>query len=102
MLRCAPRSTLPPYATLFRSITVTNINTGMQGLSPMVIATHPASVHAWQLGQLASKGQELVAEEGMPDIADDDTSEIPAQMFVVCARLLARHRIALSKPPKDG
>ena len=49
-------------------VTVTNINNAMQGLSPLLVATHPAGVHAWQLGQLASKGTELLAEEGMPDM----------------------------------
>src|SRR3954463_13418502 len=54
-------------ATKTYEVTITNINSGMQGLSPFVVATHPASAHAWQMGQQASDGLALLAREGMPD-----------------------------------
>jgi hypothetical protein len=44
-------------------VTVTNL-TAKQVLSPPVLATHPASAHVWQMGQTASDGIKLVAEEG--------------------------------------
>lgn len=46
-------------------VTITNITTGKQALSPFIFATHPASAHLWQMGQTASAGLELLAEEGM-------------------------------------
>src|SRR5437867_4245428 len=68
MAPCAAAAQAAQTGTKTYEVTVTNITTSKQGLSPLVIATHPASVHAWQVGQLASKGLELVAEEGMPDV----------------------------------
>src|SRR5438270_3091223 len=47
-------------------VTITNL-TSKQVLSPPFLATHPASAHLWQVGQTASDGLRLVAEEGMND-----------------------------------
>ncbi len=45
-------------------VTITNL-TGKQALSPPFLATHPASAHVWQMGQPASDGIRVVAEDGM-------------------------------------
>ncbi|HUS17915.1 MAG TPA: hypothetical protein VM536_23205, partial [Chloroflexia bacterium] len=60
-LPAAPHSAAAQMASKTYEITVTNITTSMQGLSPLVIASHPASVHGWQMGQQPSKGLELLA-----------------------------------------
>jgi LPXTG-motif cell wall-anchored protein len=69
-------------------VTITNINSGMQGLSPLVLATHPASTHAWQMGQLASKGTELLAEEGMPDMLASEVKGAATDVQTTKAHLL--------------
>src|SRR5438477_11315217 len=83
-------------------ITVTNINTGKQGLSPLVIATHPASVHAWQLGHLASKGLELVAEEGMPDMLASELKGVATDVAVTHDHLLPGDSITVRITAKQG
>jgi glucose/arabinose dehydrogenase len=45
-------------------VTITNL-TSKQVLSPPFLATHPSSVHVWQMGQPASDGMRVVAEDGM-------------------------------------
>lgn len=45
-------------------VTVTNL-TAKQVMSPPFLATHPASAHVWQMGQRASDGMRVVAEDGM-------------------------------------
>lgn len=45
------------------SVTVENLTSG-QPLSPLVAATHPASVVMWRAGQTASPGLEAIAEDG--------------------------------------
>src|SRR5438477_10687993 len=83
-------------------ITVTTINTGKQGLSPLVIATHPPSVHAWQLGQLASKGLELVAEEGMPDMLVSELKGSSTDVVATHAHLLPGDNITVKVTAKQG
>src|SRR5437868_3482011 len=83
-------------------ITVTNINSGKQGLSPLVIATHPASVHAWQLGQQASKGLELVAEEGMPDMLATELKDKATDVATTHAHLLPGDSITVRITAKEG
>jgi hypothetical protein len=63
-LLAAPGPAAAQTDTSMYEVTITNL-TSMQALSPPIIVTHPASVHAWQMGQTASEGVELVAEEGM-------------------------------------
>jgi len=53
-------------ATNTYEVTITNLTT-KQVLSPPIIATHASSAHAWQVGQPASEGVRIVAEEGMND-----------------------------------
>src|SRR5215203_5089886 len=63
-----PRATFAQAGTKTYEVTISNITDSKQALSPPIVATHPASVHAWQMGQPASPGLEKVAEEGMSDV----------------------------------
>src|ERR1044072_7027601 len=74
-------------------VTVTNITNSMQGLSPLLIATHPSTVHAWQMGQMASKGTELLAEEGMPDMLASELKGSATDVAVSRSHLLPRDRM---------
>src|SRR5205814_8629827 len=78
------------------------INSGKQGLSPLVIATHPASAHAWQMGQLASKGLELVAEEGMPDMLASELKGATTDVAVTHAHLLPGDSTTVRVTAKQG
>jgi hypothetical protein len=83
-------------------VTVSNINSGKQGLSPPILATHPASAHAWQLGQLASKGLELVAEEGMSDVLAGELQPVSTDVVASHAHLLPGDSITLRIHAKPG
>lgn len=83
-------------------VTVTNINTGMQGLSPLILATHPASSHAWQLGQLASKGTEMLAEEGMPDLLASELKGVATDIQTTHAHLLPGDSITVRISANPG
>jgi len=83
-------------------VTVTNINNGMQGLSPLMLATHPAGVHAWQMGQLASKGTELLAEEGMPDMLASEIKGSATDVQTTKAHLLPGDSITVMITAKPG
>jgi hypothetical protein len=83
-------------------VTVTNITNGKQGLSPIIIATHPASVHAWQMGQVASKGLELLAEEGMPDVLASEVKGQATDVATTMAHLLPGDSITVRITAKDG
>src|SRR5438552_3227275 len=77
-------------------VTITNINSGKQGLSPLVVATHPASVHAWQMGKLASKGLELLAREGMPTLLASELKGSATDIAVTHAHLLPGDSITVT------
>jgi hypothetical protein len=98
----APHRAAAQTGTKTYEITVTNITTSMQGLSPLVIATHPASVHAWQMGQLASKGLELLAEEGMPDTLASELKGSATDVQVTHAHLLPGDSITVRIAANDG
>jgi hypothetical protein len=69
-------------------VTVSNITNSKQVLSPPVIATHPPAAHAWQLGQPASPGLEMVAEEGMPTGLAGEAKSIATAVEVAQVHLL--------------
>ena len=62
----APNGASAQAAMTTYEVTITNL-TSMQALSPPILITHPSSQHVWQVGQTASEGLRLVAEEGMND-----------------------------------
>lgn len=55
-------------ATRTYQVTIDNLTSG-QPLSPGVVATHSGKVHAFQVGQSASEGIRLIAENGDPGTA---------------------------------
>lgn len=83
-------------------VTITNITKSMQALSPPVIATHPASARAWQMGQPASKGLEMVAEEGMNDMFAAELRPVSTDVQAAKAHLLPGDSITLKIMAKDG
>src|SRR5436305_1358049 len=101
-LLVAPYGAAAQTGTKTYEITVTNINTGKQGLSPLIIATHPASVHAWQMGKMASKGTELLAEEGMPDMLASELKGAATDVVVTHAHLLPGDSITVRITANDG
>ena len=101
-LPTAPRTASAQAGTRTYEITVTNINNSKQGLSPLVVATHPASVHAWQMGQLASKGLEMLAEEGMPDLLAGELKGVATDVAVTHAHLLPGDSITVRIAAKPG
>src|SRR3954469_4970475 len=87
-LPTARSSAAAQMATKTYEVTITNITASKQALSPLVIATHPASAHAWQMGQLASKGLEMVAEDGMPDLLANELKGVATDVATTHAHLL--------------
>src|SRR5689334_20132778 len=62
----APLNSSAQAAMQTYEVTIINL-TAKQVLSPPFLATHPASVHVWQVGQPASDGLRVVAEDGKND-----------------------------------
>jgi hypothetical protein len=101
-LPVAPNSAAAQASTKTYQVTVTNITTSMQGLSPLVIATHPASAHAWQMGQPASPGLELLAEEGMPGALAGEIRAGATDVVTTGAHLLPGDSITVTITARDG
>jgi len=101
-LPAGPRGVAAQTGTRTYEVTVTNITNSKQGLSPLVIATHPAGVHAWQMGQMASKGTELLAEEGMPDMLATELKPNATDVAVTHSHLLPGDSITVHVTAKDG
>jgi LPXTG-motif cell wall-anchored protein len=101
-VQMAPHRVAAQAGTKTYEVTVTNITTSKQGLSPLVIATHPASVHAWQMGQMASKGLEVVAEDGMPDMLASELKAGATDVVATHAHLLPGDSITVTITAKDG
>jgi Spondin_N len=99
----APYRAAAQAGTKTYEVTVTNITTSMQGLSPLVIATHPASVDGWQMGQPASAGLELLAEEGMTGMLAGEWKAAGAtDVMTTGAHLLPGDSITVRITAKDG
>jgi archaellum component FlaF (FlaF/FlaG flagellin family) len=101
-LQAVPYRAAAQTGTKTYEVTVTNITTSKQGLSPLVIATHPASSHAWQMGQPASKGLELIAEEGMPDMLASELQGVATDVATTKAHLLPGDSITVMIKAKEG
>src|SRR5947209_7434055 len=101
-LLVAPYHAAAQTGTRAYQVSITNINNSMQGLSPLMVATHPPSVHAWQLGQLASKGQELLAEEGIPDVLATEIKGSATDVATTHAHLLPGDTITVTVTAKPG
>src|SRR3712207_7763316 len=95
MIRRPPRSTLFPYATLFRS-----------GLERVVQDLHHPGVHAGRPGEavgrggddveagLAQRGDagEALGAPGAPDRSEEHTSELQSRQYLVCRLLLEKKK----------
>jgi hypothetical protein len=101
-LLAAPRAASAQAGNRTYEVTVTNINNSMQGLSPVILATHPAGSHAWQMGQQASKGTELLAEEGMPDMLASELQGVASDVQTTHAHLLPGDSITVRITAKPG
>jgi hypothetical protein len=101
-LPVAPHRAAAQAGTKTYEVTVTNITNSKQGLSPLLLATHPASVHAWQMGQQASKGLEMVAEDGMPDMLASELKGSATDVQTTKAHLLPGDSITVRITARDG
>lgn len=63
-------------------VTIDNLTTG-QPLSPGVVVTHTKRVHVWELGERASEGIRLIAEDGDPSVAKSELAGQPGVHEVV-------------------
>jgi len=102
VLFSAPSSASAQTGAKTYEVTVTNITTSKQGLSPLILATHPASTHAWQMGQTATAGLELLAEEGMPDALASEWRNIATDVTTTKAHLLPGDSITVRIRAKEG
>lgn len=82
---------LPDAARRTYKVTLENLTTG-QPFSPGVVATHTNKVSVFQVGQHASEGIRLIAEDGDPSRAVADLSGAPG-IFDVRAVPQPTHRI---------
>jgi hypothetical protein len=101
-LPAVPQSASAQAGTKTYQVTVTNITNSMQGLSPLVIATHPASARAWQMGQPASAGFELLAEEGMTGALAGEVRAGATDVVTTGAHLLPGDAITVTITARDG
>jgi hypothetical protein len=88
-------------ATKTYEVTITNL-ASKQVLSPPIIATHPTSAHAWQLGKLASPGVKLVAEEGMNDQLAAELKGVATDIQMATDPLMPGKSVTLKIMAHDG
>ena len=98
----APYGAAAQTGAMTYEVTITNITNSMQGLSPVVIASHPASVDAWEMGKQASKGLELLAEEGMPDMLASEWQNVATDVATTKAHLLPGDSITVRISANEG
>lgn len=82
-------------------VTITNL-TSMQALSPPIIATHPSSAHAWQMGQVASEGVRMVAEEGMNDQLAAELKGVATDVAMGSSPLMPGNSVTLMIKAHEG
>src|SRR2546422_5907622 len=95
MIRRPPRSTLFPYTTLFRSLTV----------------AHHAALPAGREMQLARRGKETLSpqlglvrgEVLQPEVrSEEHTSELQSRLHLVCRLLLEKKKTDNYRNPPQG
>src|SRR3712207_8079612 len=94
MIRRAPRSTLFPYTTLFRS---TYIQQGRQGACLLTLYNGAPAAHP----PLLTKS--LTLRTPMPKIqrSEEHTSELQSRQYLVCRLLLEKKKTGIVATP-DG
>ena len=68
-------------------VSVTNL-TNHQPLSPLLLALHRSNIHAWQVGEPAGEGLEILAEGGDGGVLSDELSTAGAHVTLGDAVLL--------------
>jgi hypothetical protein len=101
-LPAAPHSAAAQAGTMTYEVTITNITSGMQVLSPFILATHPASAHLWQMGQAASPGLELLAEEGMPSGLASEVQPAATDVVTTGSPLPPGQSVTLTIKAREG
>src|SRR3712207_6973513 len=81
MIRRPPRSTLFPYTTLFRSLTVTSISCGAL-IAPLL---RPAAMRS-RAPALSTRRRD---DDGNPR-SEEHTSELQSRQYLVCRLLLEK------------
>src|SRR2546422_8231548 len=97
MIRRPPRSTLFPYTTLFRSLTV------LSGLNPWVVAAHfllsPAIIVVglllWRRTRLEADHDDGRREQEVR--SEEHTSELQSRLHLVCRLLLEKKKKQVTK-----
>lgn len=82
-------------------VTITNL-TSMQALSPPIIATHSSSAHAWQMGQVASEGVKMMAEEGMNDQLAAELEGVATDVAMGSSPLMPGKSVTLMIKARQG
>src|SRR5687767_15229132 len=93
-LLAGPHLTSAQADTTMWEVTITNL-TAKQALSPPIIVTHASAAHAWQVGQVASEGVELVAEEGMNDKLAAEVRSVATDMAMATSPLMPGNSVTL-------
>ena len=100
-LLAGPHLTSAQADTTMWEVTITNL-TAKQALSPPIIVTHASAAHAWQVGQVASEGVELVAEEGMNDKLAAEVRSVATDMAMATSPLMPGNSVTLKVMAHDG
>src|SRR3712207_7066250 len=102
MIRRPPRSTLFPYTTLFRSLTILSLLIGIAGVALAAVAI--AAPHLDDEVKLTSAELSASPKVGEPAPAftrsEEHTSELQPRQYLVC-RLLLEQQIHPNVPPSS-
>jgi glucose/arabinose dehydrogenase len=82
-------------------VTITNL-LSKQVLSPPFLATHAASAHVWQVGQPASDGLRVVAEDGKNDKLAMMTQSIATDLSMATEPLMPGKSVTLYIKARQG
>src|SRR2546430_9191113 len=96
MIRRPPRSTLFPYTTLFRSISIsTALTSGTAGTVSLAVSGVPS-------GASASLNPGSVTAGNSATRSEEHTSELQSQSNLVCRLLLEKKKTATNYLEKDA
>src|SRR3712207_7794188 len=98
MIQRPPRSTLFPYATLFRSPALP-LHDRLRQAGGARAVEHPERVVERQLRELERRvagAERLVPREGAVDRSEEHTSELQSRQYLVCRLLLEKKKVEQS------
>src|SRR3712207_7894389 len=93
MIRRPPRSTLFPYTTLFRSLTIMTAERDEHGRA---VEWRPMTIHIERMHLEEDAGKNV--HEGLPDTdrfsyrSEEHTSELQSRQYLVCRLLLEKKK----------